>query len=136
MKSTTATATARFALELPIASRSVSMPIPSVAQVVDGVERPVERREEPDVEDLHDHEHAQHRSRGHGQYATRGGGQQDGHCDDDEELEREPRERAEGEAARLVRRDERGPDEQQGEDRERHADGRLSGPRRADRRHT
>ena len=36
---------------------------PRVARVVDGLERPVERREEPDVEDLHDHEHAQHRSR-------------------------------------------------------------------------
>ena len=48
--------------------------------------------------------------------------------DDDEELEREPRERAEGEAARLVRRDERGPDEQQGEDRERHGDARAQRP--------
>ena len=84
---------------------------PHVAQVVDGAERPVERREEPDVEDLHEHEHAQHRSRDHGEHAARGGGQQDGQGDDDEELEREPRERAGGEPARLVRRDGGGPDE-------------------------
>ena len=58
----------------------------------------------------------------HGQHAARGGGQQGGHGDDDEQLEREPRERAEREAARLVRRDEGGPDEQQGEHRERHGD--------------
>ena len=62
---------------------------PRVARVVDGVERPVEGREEPDVEDLHEHEHAQHRSHDHGQHAARGGGQQDGQGDDDEELERE-----------------------------------------------
>ena len=90
------TATARFAPELPIASRSVSMPIPSVARVVDGVERPVEGREEPHVEDLHEHEHAEHRSDDHGQHAARGGGQQDGQGDDDEQLERQPRERADG----------------------------------------
>ena len=82
---------------------------PHVARVVDGVERPVERGEEPDVEHLHEHEHAQHRARDHGQHAARGGGQQDGHGDDDEELEREPRERAGGQPARLVRRDERRP---------------------------
>ena len=95
---------------------------PHVARVVDRLERPVERREEADVEDLHDHEHAQHRSRDHGQHAPRGGGQQGGHGDDDEQLERESCERAEVEAARLVRRDERGPHEQQREDRDRHGD--------------
>ena len=88
---------------------------PQVARVVDGLERPVERGEEADVQDLHDDEDAQHRAGEHGQHAARGGGQQGGQGDDDEELEREPRERAEGQAARLVRRDERGPDEQQGE---------------------
>ena len=67
-----------------------------VARVVDRLERPVERREEADVEDLHEHEHAQHRSRDDGQHAARRRGQQGGHGDDDEELEREPRERAEG----------------------------------------
>ena len=49
---------------------------PHVARVVDGVERPVERGEEPHVEDLHEHEHAQHRARDDGQHAARGGGQQ------------------------------------------------------------
>ena len=125
--STTAPATTRSALD---AADRVAQRLdadPHVARVVDGLERPVERREEPDVEDLHEHEHAQHRSHDHGQHAARGGGQQGGHGDDDEQLEREPRERAEGEAARLVRRDERGPDEQQGEDRERHGDAVRSG---------
>ena len=100
-------------------------PDPRVARVVDGLERPVERREEADVEDLDDDEQAQHRSRDHDQHAPPAGGQEDGHGDDDEELEREPRERAEREAARLVRRDERGPDEQQGSERERHRDARV-----------
>ena len=93
---------------------------PHVARVVDRLERPVERREEPDVEDLHEHEHAQQRSHDHGQHAARRGGQHGGHGDDDEQLEREPRERAEGEVGRLVRRDERGPHEQQGEDGDRY----------------
>jgi hypothetical protein len=93
-----------------------------VARVVEGLERPVERREEPDVEDLHEHEHAQDRSRQHGQHAARGGGQQGGQGDDDEELEGKPQERAEVEVARLVRRHEGGPDEHQGEDRERHGE--------------
>ena len=57
---------------------------PRVARVVDGVERPVERREEPDVEHLHDNEHAEDRAQDHGQHAARGGGQQGGQGDDDE----------------------------------------------------
>ncbi len=93
----------------------------NVARVRDGVERPVEGREEPHVEDLHYHEHRQHRAQDHGQHSPRGGGQQDGQRDDDEELEGEPRERAEREVARLVRRDDGHPDDQQGEDRERQA---------------
>ena len=100
-------------------------PDPRVARVVDGIERPVERREEADVEDLHDDEQAQHHARDHGQHAARGGGQQHRERDDDEQLEREPRERAEAEAARLVGRDKGAPDEQQGEHRERRADGRA-----------
>ena len=95
---------------------------PQVTRVVEGPERPVERREEPDVEDLHEHEQAQDRSEKHGQHAARGGGQQGGHGDDDQELEREPCEPAEVEVARVVRRDEGGPDEQQGEHRDRHGD--------------
>ena len=98
---------------------------PRVARVGDGVERPVEGREEPHVEDLHEHERAQHRSHEHGQHAARGGGQQDGHGDDDEELEGKPRERADVELARLVRRDEGGPDEHQGEDPGRHGKARA-----------
>ena len=93
-----------------------------VTRVVEGPERPVERREEPDVEDLHEHDQAQDRSENHGQHAARGGGQQGGHGDDDEELEREPRESAEVEVLGVVRRDEGGPDEQQGEHRDRHGD--------------
>ena len=95
---------------------------PHVARVVEGLERPVERREEPDVEDLHEHEHAQDGSRDHGQHAARGGRQQGRHGDDDEQLDGEPREGAEVEMPRLVRRDEGGPDEQQGEDRDRDRD--------------
>ena len=89
---------------------------PHVPRVVDGLERPVERRVEPDVEELHEHEHAQQRAHDHGQHAARPGGQQGGHGDHDEELEGEPRERAEGEAARMVRRDEGDPNDQHGED--------------------
>jgi hypothetical protein len=61
-----------------------------VARVVEGPERPVERREEPDVEDLHEHEHAQDHSENDDQDAARGGGQQDGHSGDDQELEGKP----------------------------------------------
>jgi hypothetical protein len=99
-----------------------------VARVVDGLERAVERREEPYVEDLHEHEHAQDHSRDHGQHAAWGRGQQGGQGHDDEELEGEPRERAEGEVARVVWRDEGGPYEQQGEDSERHGDARAQRP--------
>jgi hypothetical protein len=95
---------------------------PHVGRIVERPERPVERREEPDVEDLHEHEHAQDRSEGHDQHAARAGGQQGGQGDDDEKLEREPCERAEVEVARLVRRDEGGPHEQQGEHRGGHGD--------------
>ena len=101
---------------------------PRVPRVVDWPERPVERREKPEVEDLHEHEHAQQRSHAHGQHAARGGGQQGGHGDDDEELEGEPRERAEGEAARTVRRHEGGPNDQQGEDGERQGDAAMQRP--------
>ena len=102
-----------------------------VARVVDRPERPVEGGEEADVEHLHDDEHAQHRSRDDGQHAPRRGGQQRGHRDDDEELEREPREPAEVEAVGAVGRDERGPDQQQGEGAERHGDATARGPRGA-----
>ena len=78
---------------------------PHVAQVVDGAERPVERGEEPDVEHLHEHEHAQQRAHDDGEHAASGDGQQHRQYDDNEELERESRERAGGEPARLVRCD-------------------------------
>ena len=45
---------------------------PGVAPVVDRVERPVEGREEADVEDLHDHQQAEHRPDDPGQEAPRG----------------------------------------------------------------
>ena len=69
---------------------------PHVARVRDGVERPVEGRDEPDVEDLHHREHRQHRSRDHGQHAARAGGQQNG--------QRRRRRAARGAAARTRRR--------------------------------
>ena len=55
-RSTTMAATARFALR---SADRVAQRLDAdahVARVVDGVERPVEGREEPHVEDLHDHE--------------------------------------------------------------------------------
>ena len=122
------TAAATCAPELPIASPSVSTPIPAYDESRDGVERPVERREEPHVEDLHEHEDAQQRPGDHGQRAARGDGQQGGQRDDGEELERQPRERAGVQLTDPVRGDERGPHAQQGEDRERRADARGLGP--------
>jgi hypothetical protein len=98
---------------------------PQVARVVERPERPVERRVEADVEHLDEHEQAQDHSRDHDQHAARRDGQQGGHRDDDEQLERKPRERAEVEVARLVWRDERRPDEQQGQHRDRHGDARA-----------
>ena len=92
---TAAAATTRFAVDRADRLAQRLDADPQVARVVEGPERPVERREEPDVEDLHEHEHAQDHSEDHDQRAARGGGQQDGHGDDDEELEREPQERAE-----------------------------------------
>ena len=109
------TATARFALDLPIAVAQRLDADPHVRRVGDGVERPVERRDEPHVQDLHDHEQRQHRPRDDGQHAARGGRQQHGQHEDDEQLERQPHERAGVELARLVRRDQGGPDQQQGE---------------------
>ena len=94
-----------------------------VARVGDRVEGPVEGGEEPHVEDLHEHEHAQHRAHHDGQHAARGRGQQHGQRDHDEQLEGEPGVGAEVEVARPVRGDERGPDEQQGEDGEGHGEG-------------
>ena len=129
--STAAPTTARSAVELPgrVAQRLDADA--RVARVVDGPERPVEGGEEADVEHLHDDEHAQHRSRDDGQHAPRRRGQQRGHGDEHQQLEREPREPAEVEAVGPVRRDERGPDEEQGERAERHGDAPARRPRRA-----
>ena len=102
---------------------------PHVARVGDGVERPVEGRDEPHVEDLHDARappaalRRPRPARGAGWRAaarpaatttrsSRGSRTNAPTC----------------EAARLVRRDEGGPDEQQGEDRERHGDARAQRP--------
>ena len=93
-------------------------PDPGVAPVADGVERPVEGREEAEVEDLHDHQQTESRPDDPGQEASSGGGQDEGQSDDDEALERDPHERAGRETTRLVGSDEGGPHEQNGEDRE------------------
>ena len=99
-----------------------------VARVVDGVERPVEGREEAHVEDLHEHERAQHRADDHGQHAARGRGQQRRPAATTTSSSRGSRANAPSvEVARPVRRDEGGPDEQQGEDRERHGDAPWAG---------
>ena len=95
---------------------------PHVGRVGDGVERAVERRDEPHVQDLHHHEQRQHRSGDDGQRAAWGGREQHRQHEDDEQLERQAHERAGVELAHLVRRDQRGPDQQQGEHRERHGD--------------
>ena len=55
---------------------------PGVAPVGDGIERPVEGREEADVEDLHDHQQTENRSDDPGQDASSGGGQDEGQGDD------------------------------------------------------
>jgi hypothetical protein len=47
-------------------------------RVRDGVERPIEGRDEPVVEDLDEDEDGQHRAREHGQHAARGDGQHGG----------------------------------------------------------
>ena len=88
--STAAAATTRFARRRADRLAQRLDADPQIARVVEGLERPVERREEPDVEDLHEYEHAQDHSQHDDQHAARGGGQQDGHGDDDQELEREP----------------------------------------------
>ena len=101
---------------------------PGVAQVLIGIERPVEGREEPHVEDLQDDHQSENRSGDPGQEASSGGGHDDDHGDEDETLERESHERARGEVNRLVRSDEGAPHEQKGEGRERCGNARSPSP--------
>jgi hypothetical protein len=93
-------------------------PDPRVAPVADGVERPVEGREETEVEDLHDHNETKNRSNDPGEEASTGGGQGESQRDHDEALDRDSHERAGRETTRLVGSDEGGPRKQDGEDRE------------------
>ena len=117
--SSAAATTTRFALD---AADRVAQRLdadPQVARIVEGPERPVEGCEEPDVEHPDEHDQAEHRADNHRQHAARGGGQQCGRSDDDEELDRKARELAEAEVAGMVWGDEGGPDEQQGQHRDR-----------------
>ena len=102
---------------------------PGVAPVANGVERPVEGREEADVEDLHENQQTERRSDDPGQDASSGGGQGEGQGDEDDALERQPHERAGRETTRLVRSDEGDPHEQNGEDREHRGDTVRTRPR-------
>ena len=89
-----------------------------VAPVLDRVERPVERDEEAEVEDLDQDQHTEQRPDHPGHEAPDPRRQGDGEAEDDESLEREPHEGARGEEPRPDREDEREPDDRQGEHRE------------------
>ena len=95
---------------------------PHVGRVGDGVERPVEGRDEPHVEELHHHEQRKDCSGDAGQHAARPGRQQHGQHEDDEQLEGQSDERGDVELAQLVRRDQGGPHQEQRDDRQRHGE--------------
>ena len=85
---------------------------PDRARVADGIERPVEGREESVVEDLQDDHQRERQSGDHGQDPSGDVGQDEGQRDQDEPLERDPQERARREILRLVGSDEDDPHEQ------------------------
>src|SRR5262249_23681964 len=77
-----------------------------VGPVLAGVERPVERGEEAEVQELDNDEHAERGPEHPGHETPRTGRQDEREADDDEPLEREPHEGARGEKPRPDRSDE------------------------------
>ncbi len=94
--------------------------ISQLARVPDRIERPVEGREDAVVDDLQDDHQGEDQPDDHGQDASTGGGQEEGQCDQDKPLERDPEESAHREVFRLVGSDEDGPHHQRREDRQGH----------------
>ena len=93
-------------------------PVPELTRVSKRVVRPVVEREHLVIDDLQDDHHREDQSAGHSQDASRRAGQDDGQCDEDEQLERDPQETVQREIFRLVGSDEGDPYEQGAEDRE------------------
>ena len=99
-----------------------------VAPVLDRVEGAVERDEEAEVEGLDQDQHAEQRADHPRHEASSTRRQHEGQADDDESLEREPREGTRGELPRPDREHEREPHDRQGKHREHGGHDRASGP--------
>ena len=85
-----------------------------VPQILIGVKRPVETREETDVDELQDQHQPEQRSDDPDQHGPSSGGEDSAQRDQNEALEWESQKRVELERNRLVGPDQGGPHEQQG----------------------
>ncbi len=96
-------------------------PVPELGRVAKRVIWPVVEREHLVIGDLQDDHQREGQAGDHRQDVSRGAGQEGGHRNHDQSLERDPQEPGQREVSRLVGGDEGDPHEQRGEDREPYA---------------